>query len=113
MAPHARAQVPKKTRLYVEQTQREREQASEMHRVFQKDLARMRLATARTYVKVLTDGQVRLAPARVRLASTERDGPPPTVKQEGSAARQMSGTSPGQSKRVERWELRGGDNELC
>ncbi|KAG2484587.1 hypothetical protein HYH03_016628 [Edaphochlamys debaryana] len=49
--------VPKKTRLYVEQTQREREQASDMHRTFQRDLAKLRLATARAYVKVLTDGQ--------------------------------------------------------
>ncbi len=28
-------QVPKKTRLYVEQTQRERENAADMHRIFQ------------------------------------------------------------------------------
>jgi hypothetical protein len=27
--------VPKKTKLYVEQTQRERDQATEMHRIFQ------------------------------------------------------------------------------
>lgn len=52
--------VPKKTRLYVEQTQRERAQAVDMHRVFQRDLAKMRLATAHAFVKVLTDGQVRL-----------------------------------------------------
>jgi hypothetical protein len=51
-------QVPKKTRLYVEQTQREREQAADMHRIFQRDLARLRLTTARAYVKILTDGQV-------------------------------------------------------
>jgi len=49
--------VPKKTRLYVEQTQREKEHAMEMHRTFQKDLARFRLAAARAYAKVLTDGQ--------------------------------------------------------
>ncbi|KAF6257953.1 bardet-biedl syndrome 1 protein [Scenedesmus sp. NREL 46B-D3] len=49
--------VPKKTRLYVEQTQRERQQAVDMHRVFQRDLAKMRLVTARAFVKVLTDGQ--------------------------------------------------------
>lgn len=30
--------IPKKTKLYVEQTQREREQATEMHRIFQRDL---------------------------------------------------------------------------
>ncbi|KAK3242964.1 Bardet-Biedl syndrome 1 protein [Cymbomonas tetramitiformis] len=50
--------VPKKTKLYVEQTQREREQAIDMHRIFQRDLCKLRLSTARAYVKVLTDGQV-------------------------------------------------------
>jgi hypothetical protein len=52
-------QIPKKTRLYVEQTQREREQALDMHRIFQRDLAKLRLTSARAYVKILTDGQVR------------------------------------------------------
>lgn len=50
-------QVPKKTRLYVEQTQREREQAVDMHRIFQRDLCKLRLATTRSYVKLLTDGR--------------------------------------------------------
>lgn len=49
--------VPQKTKLYVEQTQRERQQAVDMHRVFQSDLCKLRLTTARAYVKVLTDGQ--------------------------------------------------------
>ena len=48
--------VPKKTKLYVEQTQREREQCVEMHRIFQRDLCRMRLSTARAYVKVIQEG---------------------------------------------------------
>lgn len=43
--------VPKKTRLYVDQTQRERECAVDMHRIFQRDLCKLRLATARAYVK--------------------------------------------------------------
>lgn len=34
--------VPKKTKLYVESTQREREQATEMHRIFQRDLCKVR-----------------------------------------------------------------------
>lgn len=34
-------------------------QAADMHRTFQRDLAKLRLTTARAYVKVLTDGQVR------------------------------------------------------
>lgn len=49
--------VPRKTRLFVEQTQREREQGVDMHRIFQRDLCKLRLNTARAYVKVLTDGQ--------------------------------------------------------
>ncbi|RYG50929.1 hypothetical protein EON67_04375 [archaeon] len=44
--------VPKKTKLYLDQMQRERDQAREMHRIFQRDLCRLRLATARAYVKV-------------------------------------------------------------
>lgn len=50
--------IPKKTKLYVEQTQRERELASDIHRSFQKDLCRLRLETARAYVKTLTDGHL-------------------------------------------------------
>ena len=49
--------VPKKTKLYVEQTQREREQAVQMHRMFQRDLCKLRVSTARAYVKVLGDGR--------------------------------------------------------
>jgi Bardet-Biedl syndrome 1 protein len=49
--------IPKKTKLYVEQTQRERDQATEMHRIFQRDLCKLRLSTARAYVKMITDGQ--------------------------------------------------------
>ena len=48
--------VPKKTKLYVEQTQREREGCVDMHRIFQRDLCRMRLSTARAYVKVIQEG---------------------------------------------------------
>ncbi|OQS01252.1 bardet-Biedl syndrome 1 family protein [Achlya hypogyna] len=49
--------VPKKTKLYVEQTQRERDHAVEMHRHFQRDLCKLRLTTVRSYVKVIRDGQ--------------------------------------------------------
>jgi hypothetical protein len=48
--------VPKKTKLYVEQTQREREKAPDIHRAFQRDLCKLRLTTARVYVKTLTEG---------------------------------------------------------
>lgn len=56
--------VPKKTRLYVEQQQRELEMAGEMHRAFQSDLCHLRLEAARAYVKLLTDGGVSAAPSR-------------------------------------------------
>lgn len=49
--------IPKKTKLYVEQTQRERDHAIEMHRHFQRDLCKLRLTTARAYVKIIKDGQ--------------------------------------------------------
>ena len=49
--------VPKRTNLYVEQTDREKQFGVDMHRVFQRDLCRLRLNTARAYVKMLTDGQ--------------------------------------------------------
>jgi Bardet-Biedl syndrome 1 protein len=50
--------IPKKTKLYLEQAQREREGAINMHRVFQRELCKLRLSTARSLVKVLSDGQV-------------------------------------------------------
>eukprot|EP00640_Fibrocapsa_japonica_P000784 CAMPEP_0113937780 /NCGR_PEP_ID=MMETSP1339-20121228/4326_1 /TAXON_ID=94617 /ORGANISM="Fibrocapsa japonica" /LENGTH=585 /DNA_ID=CAMNT_0000940679 /DNA_START=147 /DNA_END=1904 /DNA_ORIENTATION=- /assembly_acc=CAM_ASM_000762 len=62
--------VPKKTKLYVEMTQREREQAVDMHRMFQRDLCKLRLHTARTYVKIITEGQMGISPvggASIRL----------------------------------------------
>lgn len=48
--------VPKKTKLYVEQTSREREQAIDMHRAFQRDLCKLRLSTARAYVNLIGVG---------------------------------------------------------
>lgn len=49
--------VPKKSRLFAENAQRERQECVEMHRAFQRDLSLLRLSAARAYVKVLTDGQ--------------------------------------------------------
>ncbi len=48
--------VPKKTKLLVELTKRERDNAHEMHRTFQKDLCRLRLKTAQNYYELLSDG---------------------------------------------------------
>ena len=44
--------VPRKTKLYVEQTEREVQNAINMHRLFQRDLCKLRLTTVRSYVKV-------------------------------------------------------------
>eukprot|EP00794_Sanderia_malayensis_P020242 gene20242-22224_t len=46
--------VPKKTKLFVDQALRERGNAAAMHRVFQQDLYRLRLKTARSYVHAIT-----------------------------------------------------------
>ncbi len=48
--------IPKKTRLFVDQTLRERENALLMHRVFQHDLYLLRLNTARAFVSALDSG---------------------------------------------------------
>eukprot|EP00698_Gefionella_okellyi_P003862 TRINITY_DN13580_c0_g1_i1.p1 TRINITY_DN13580_c0_g1~~TRINITY_DN13580_c0_g1_i1.p1 ORF type:complete len:572 (-),score=130.88 TRINITY_DN13580_c0_g1_i1:93-1808(-) len=61
--------VPKKTKLYVEQTEREREHGTDMHRVFQRDLCKLRLTTARAFVKVATDTQ---GPISVAASATVR-----------------------------------------
>ncbi|XP_061886580.1 Bardet-Biedl syndrome 1 protein homolog isoform X2 [Entelurus aequoreus] len=52
-AQSVRLNVPKKTKLYVDQTLRERENGTAMHRTFQMDLIRLRLAAAKAYAKAL------------------------------------------------------------
>uniref|UniRef100_A0A3B3D2E3 Bardet-Biedl syndrome 1 n=1 Tax=Oryzias melastigma TaxID=30732 RepID=A0A3B3D2E3_ORYME len=53
LAQSIRLNVPKKTKLYVDQTLRERESGVAMHRAFQMDLSRVRLAATKAYVKAL------------------------------------------------------------
>ncbi|KAF3703989.1 Bardet-Biedl syndrome 1 protein -like protein [Channa argus] len=53
LAQSVRLNVPKKTKLYVDQTLRERENGLAMHRAFQMDLSHLRLAAAKAYVKAL------------------------------------------------------------
>lgn len=48
--------VPKKTQLFIENSKVEMEQAAEMHKIFQRELCKLRLNCARSYVKVITDG---------------------------------------------------------
>ncbi|XP_065826341.1 Bardet-Biedl syndrome 1 protein homolog isoform X2 [Oscarella lobularis] len=50
-AQSTKLDVPKKTKVAVDQIHREREHATAMHRAFQHDLYRLKLETARTYVK--------------------------------------------------------------
>ena len=45
--------IPKKTRLALEQGERERELAGDMHRALQRGLVKLRLSTAREYLRVL------------------------------------------------------------
>lgn len=45
--------IPKKTKLFVDQTMRERENAATMHRVFQQDFQRMKLIAARQYAETI------------------------------------------------------------
>ncbi|XP_067831667.1 Bardet-Biedl syndrome 1 protein isoform X2 [Heptranchias perlo] len=53
LAQSIKLSVPKKTKLYVDQTLRERENAVTMHRAFQTDLYRLRLTASRAYAKAL------------------------------------------------------------
>ena len=64
--------VPKKTKLYLELCEREREDAAEIHRLFQRDLCVLRLEAARSYVKVLTDSN--LGAARTQISSSSTSG---------------------------------------
>lgn len=48
--------VPKKTKLYLDLVNREKDQGVKMHRQFQKDLAKLRLRTAENYVDILQEG---------------------------------------------------------
>lgn len=49
--------IPKKTRLFVEQTIRERSEAKKIHSTFQQGLLRLRLMVAKRVVETLNDSQ--------------------------------------------------------
>ena len=53
LAQSQKLNVPRKTKLFVDQALRERESASSIHRVFQQDLYKLRLKSARAYVHAL------------------------------------------------------------
>ena len=56
--------VPKRTKLYVDQTLREREQAEAMYRVFQQDLIRLKLITGKEFLKSVQAGLNPIAKTR-------------------------------------------------
>ena len=65
--------VPKRTNVYVAQTEREKQFGVDMHRVFQHDLCRLRLTTAKAYVNMLSDGKgssSHTADTSIRLTAT-------------------------------------------
>ena len=75
--------IPKKTRLYLEQTEREKEMAPKMHRTFQTETVRLQVKVAKTYLQLLKRGEIAGA-APPREAGDEKDGepsgpPPPSV----------------------------------
>ncbi len=57
--------LPRKSRLYVEMQEREKTQAIDMHRSFQRDLVRLKLRTAKAFQRTLVSGAV---------PTTESDG---------------------------------------
>lgn len=48
--------IPKKTKIFIEQTVREKENASAIHNIFQSELWRMRLEAAKVTVDILRTG---------------------------------------------------------
>ena len=50
--------IPKKTKLYLDQTEREREMAPEMHRRFQQETVNLQVTTAKAYLELLQRGEI-------------------------------------------------------
>ncbi|XP_075254915.1 BBSome complex member BBS1-like [Convolutriloba macropyga] len=50
---NVRLNIPKKTKLYVDQTTREKEHSAEIYRAFQRDLVKLKLTVAQNYRKAL------------------------------------------------------------
>ncbi len=47
-------QIPKKSKTFLDQVQYERKNAVEMHKIFQRDLFKLRITTARTFIRMIT-----------------------------------------------------------
>ncbi|XP_077996781.1 BBSome complex member BBS1-like [Glandiceps talaboti] len=81
-AQNQKLNVPKKTKLFVDQTMRERENGTAMHRMFQHDLYRLRLNTARAFVKALDNSlnPISTNPQEPLKLSAQIQGIGPTFK---------------------------------
>uniref|UniRef100_A0A182QKI4 Uncharacterized protein n=1 Tax=Anopheles farauti TaxID=69004 RepID=A0A182QKI4_9DIPT len=66
--PPGQLQIPKKTKIFVEQTLREKEHAATIHNSFQSELWRMRLTTARATVDVISSADSNVSTVDVGLA---------------------------------------------
>ncbi|XP_067682255.1 Bardet-Biedl syndrome 1 protein-like isoform X2 [Haliotis asinina] len=82
VAQNVKLNIPKKTKLFVDQTMRERENAVTMHRTFQRDLYLLRLNTARQYLKALETSMNPISsdPAEPVKLSAQVQGIGPTFK---------------------------------
>ncbi|XP_002732274.1 BBSome complex member BBS1-like [Saccoglossus kowalevskii] len=82
VAQNQKLNVPKKTKLFVDQTMRERENGTTMHRTFQHDLYRMRLNTARAFVTALDNSlnPISMNPTEPLKLSAQIQGIGPTFK---------------------------------
>lgn len=81
--------VPKKTKLFIEVAQRERDQYLSMHKLFHMDLAKLRFRCAQNYLRTISEGYAPVSyasganiklMANVRRANTRsRDWDPPSA----------------------------------
>ncbi|TMS40176.1 hypothetical protein L596_006588 [Steinernema carpocapsae] len=62
--PGRSAYVPKKTKIYVDHTIRERDMAVKMHQIYQRDLFMLKLDTARTYANLVNKPAVETVTAK-------------------------------------------------
>lgn len=81
-AQNVKLNVPKKTKLFVDQTLKERENAIAMHRTFQRDLYLLRLNVAREYAKALDNSMNPISsdPTEPLKLSAQVQGIGPTFK---------------------------------
>jgi len=48
--------IPKKTKLFIEVAERERDQYSTMYKLFHMDLTKIKLKCAQNYLKIISEG---------------------------------------------------------